>query len=146
MACLSILTTSACSTVTRGTTEDFIVESEPTGANVELSIGEKCETPCSLELKRRNQFDVKVSKSGYKDFSTKVTSEVASGGAAGLAGNILAGGVIGAMVDAGTGAALSLTPNPIKVILEKTSSRKDSRLDPSSIKVEEPRQPREMNE
>lgn len=35
-----------------------------------------------------------------------------------MAGNVVFGGLIGAGVDAGTGAMLELVPNPVKVTLE----------------------------
>ena len=44
---------------------------------------------------------------------------MATAGGAGLAGNVLLGGVIGLGVDAATGAAFDLVPNPLKVTLEK---------------------------
>ena len=129
LLCLSILSLSACSTITRGSTEEFVIESEPAGANVTLSTNHSCVTPCTLELKRKTEFDLTLNKKGYKEFKTHISSEIAGGGAAGLAGNILAGGIIGAAIDAGTGSALSLTPNPVNVILEKNGSTLESRLD-----------------
>ena len=49
-----------------------------------------------------------------------VTSSVDGGGAAGMAGNVLLGGIVGAGVDAGTGAMHSHKPNPLVVNLEKS--------------------------
>jgi len=46
-----------------------------------------------------------------------VESQVAGAGAAGMAGNVILGGLIGAAVDVGTGAMLELKPNPIQVKL-----------------------------
>ena len=34
-----------------------------------------------------------------------------------MAGNVLLGGVIGAVVDSNTGAMLNLSPNPLKIVL-----------------------------
>ncbi|WP_233145023.1 hypothetical protein [Paracoccus yeei] len=47
-----------------------------------------------------------------------VTNRVSGGGGAAMAGNVLVGGIIGAGVDAGTGAMLELVPNSVKVQLE----------------------------
>jgi hypothetical protein len=44
---------------------------------------------------------------------------VAGAGGAGFLGNALIGGVIGAGVDATSGAMLDLSPNPLNVQLEK---------------------------
>jgi hypothetical protein len=46
-----------------------------------------------------------------------VKTRLAGTGAAGFAGNIVAGGVVGMVVDASTGATLEHSPNPVTVIL-----------------------------
>jgi len=64
-------------------------------------------------VSRKDEFSVSISKPGYEPQSIPVTTRVAGGGAAGFAGNILLGGVIGMGVDAASGAALEHYPNPI---------------------------------
>ncbi|WAP67077.1 hypothetical protein [Jiella pelagia] len=59
-----------------------------------------------------------ASKPGYQTETVQVSTEVSGGGAAGMAGNILLGGVVGIGVDAVTGAALDHTPNPVNIVLE----------------------------
>lgn len=111
------LALSGCATITRGTTDDLLIQSEPDGASVELSSGQTCRTPCSLELKRKNDYRLYMRKEGFQDADIKVESKVAVAGAAGMAGNVLIGGVIGAGVDAFSGATNSLKPNPVHVHL-----------------------------
>jgi len=111
------LALSGCATVTRGTTENLCVQSEPEGASVELSSGQICKTPCNLELKRKNDYTLYVHKEGFQDTEIQVESKVAGAGAAGMAGNVLIGGIIGAGVDAFSGATNSLKPNPVHVHL-----------------------------
>ncbi len=106
-----------CATITRGTTEAFVIESEPPGAHVRLSTGETCRTPCTLKKKRKESFVVHIEKPGYEPVEVQVTNQVAGAGAAGMAGNVILGGLIGAAVDAGSGAMLELVPNPVKVRL-----------------------------
>lgn len=114
---------SACATVTRGTTEAFTVESTPPGAKVRTSNGYTCEsTPCTWKMARKSEFEVEVSKPGYKTARANVTNQIAGAGAAGLAGNVLIGGVIGVGVDAVSGAALELKPNPLHITLEPESA------------------------
>jgi len=60
---------------------------------------------------------VDITKPGYEPSRVNVLSEVAGAGAAGMAGNVLLGGVIGAGVDAATGATKRLVPNPVRVTL-----------------------------
>jgi uncharacterized protein YcfJ len=112
----------ACATVTRGTKEAFTVETEPSGAKVVTSLGLVCEaTPCTWKIPRKSDFDVTITKDGYKTVNTRVTNQVAGAGAAGMAGNVLVGGIIGVGVDAVSGATLELKPNPLKVTLEKAN-------------------------
>ena len=111
------LALSGCATITRGTTENLLVQSEPEGASVELSSGQTCKTPCNLELKRKNDYTLYLHKEGFQDAEIRVESKVAGAGAAGMAGNVLIGGIIGAGVDAFSGATNSLQPNPVHMHL-----------------------------
>lgn len=108
---------SACASITRGTHEVLQIETDPSGANVALSIGESCVSPCSLKLKRKDGLHVSIVKDGYHTVETDVNTQIASGGSAGMAGNILLGGFIGAGIDASSGALNEFTPNPLKITL-----------------------------
>ncbi|MBC7769133.1 MAG: PEGA domain-containing protein [Phycisphaerales bacterium] len=121
LAAALIAPLAACATVTRGTTEAFVVESEPSGAAVLTSTGMSCEaTPCTFARVRRNaEFTVTISKPGYRTTTHTVTHQTAGGGAAGMAGNVLVGGLIGVAVDASSGATQDLVPNPLRVTLER---------------------------
>ncbi len=107
-----------CASITRGTKEVFVVDSTPQDAEVRLSTGQVARTPASFEVGRRDTLTVFVTKPGYKPRTVIVQSEVGGGGAAGMAGNVLFGGIIGAGVDAGTGAMYEHKPNPLMVQLE----------------------------
>lgn len=118
-AILCITTLSGCATMTRGTTEALVVESEPSGAKVTLSNGMKGTTPTSFKVKRKKDLIITVSKPGYESATINVTPQIASAGGAGMAGNILFGGIIGVAVDASSGAMNELKPNPVKVTLNR---------------------------
>lgn len=118
-AILCITTLSGCATMTRGTTEALVVESEPSGAKVTLSNGMKGTTPTSFKVKRKKDLIITVSKPGYESATINVTPQISSAGGAGMAGNILFGGVIGVAVDASSGAMNELKPNPVKVTLNR---------------------------
>ena len=107
----------ACASVTRGTKEVLQIKSEPPTANVALSDGVTCVTPCSLKMKRKYGVHVTVTKAGYQTVETTVNTEVATGGGIGFAGNALIGGVIGAGVDASNGSMNKFVPNPLDVAL-----------------------------
>jgi hypothetical protein len=109
----------ACATVTRGTSEAWTVETDPIGAKVVTTIGFACDaTPCTFKMQRKSEFDVTITKPGYKTVTTRVTHQTAGAGAAGMAGNVLVGGIIGIGVDAVSGATQELKPNPLTIKLE----------------------------
>ena len=110
---------SGCATITRGTSESFVIETVPPGAAATLTNGMSCTTPCSLKVKRRGDFVVTLEREGYEPVTATVTSSVDGGGAAGMAGNVILGGLIGAGVDAGSGAMHSHKPNPLTVTMVK---------------------------
>lgn len=107
----------ACATVTRGTSQKYSIETTPTAANVALSTGQTCVSPCNLKLKRKDGFTVTASKEGYENATAKVESKIKGGGVAGAAGNIILGGIIGAAVDGSNGSMRDLTPNPLHLTL-----------------------------
>ncbi|MDF2996493.1 MAG: hypothetical protein K0R27_2130 [Xanthobacteraceae bacterium] len=109
-----------CATITRGTTSDVQVKSTPEDADVRTSYGVTCRTPCTLKVARKDEFSVTISKSGYDPQTVDIKTKVAGTGAAGFAGNILVGGVVGMVTDAATGATLEHFPNPVDVTLYPT--------------------------
>lgn len=111
------LAVTGCATITRGSTQALTIDSAPLGATASLSNGERCTTPCTLKLKRKHPLAVEVCKAGYQPVITQILSQIAGAGAAGMAGNVLVGGLIGVGVDAATGATKDLTPNPLSVTL-----------------------------
>jgi hypothetical protein len=117
-ALCAALTLPACATVTRGSNTAWEVTSTPPGARVETSNGHQCAaTPCSIKMPRRSEFVATLTREGFEPATITVTNKVATGGGVAMAGNVLLGGIIGAGVDAGTGAMLDLTPNPAHVDL-----------------------------
>lgn len=60
---------------------------------------------------------VHIQKDGYESVTIDVRPQTGNAGAAGMAGNLIFGGLIGAAVDATTGATKQLMPNPIRIKL-----------------------------
>lgn len=112
-----------CATVTRGTTNTVGFDSRPSQAEVRTSNGFGCVTPCSLVVKRNEEFIATFTKAGYQSKQVEVKSEPVGAGMAGVAGNVLVGGIVGIGVDAVTGAAHDHTPNPVSVVLEPIPTR-----------------------
>ena len=106
-----------CATITRGTTDQIQIQSEPSEARATTSLGQSCQTPCTLQVSRKDEFTVSFQKEGYEPQQIDVKTQVAGSGAAGFAGNILLGGVVGMGADVATGAALEHVPNPVRASL-----------------------------
>jgi hypothetical protein len=111
------LTLAGCTTITRGTTSQVQIQSEPPGALAQTSTGFSCTTPCTITVPRKDEFSVVFSKAGYREETVDVKTQIAGAGAAGFAGNIILGGIIGMGADAATGATLEHVPNPVSVTL-----------------------------
>lgn len=108
-----------CATITRGSNDTLQVNSTPSGAQVKMSDGQTCaNTPCAFKVPRKSELNVLVTKEGCQHQQIRVTNKVAGGGSAAMAGNVLAGGLIGAGVDASSGAMLDLVPNPVEITLD----------------------------
>jgi hypothetical protein len=110
-----------CASVTRGTTENISIMSTPSGAEATitgLDVPTACMTPCAITAKRNADITVAFAKPGYQPEVVQLTKEIPGTGAAGFAGNILAGGLIGMGVDAYNGAAQDHKPNPVTVTLQ----------------------------
>ena len=127
LVAIATVSLSACATITRGTTTAFEVQTTPSGAKVATNLPNNngksptgCEpTPCVIpKVSREANFQVTITKPGFKTFVTNVTHATAGGGGAAMAGNVILGGLIGAVVDGNNGSTQDLVPNPLVVNLE----------------------------
>ena len=59
------LALSGCATITWGTTDQLQIVSDPSGADVRTSMGPTCITPCTLQVSRKDEFTVIISKPGF---------------------------------------------------------------------------------
>ena len=107
-----------CATVLNGTSQPVEFMSDPSGATVKLVNGQTCTTPCQYSMRRGNDSMVTYSMAGYEPAEVYIQSRTG----AGVAGNILAGGIIGGVVDASNGAANHLYPDPVYVRLAPAGS------------------------
>ena len=122
----------SCASITRGMTNQVQLASHPAEAQARTSMGHVCVTPCTLQFNRKDEFSVIFSKPGYHSAEVPVRTQIAGAGAAGFAGNVLLGGVIGMGVDAASGATLEHFPNPVAVTLIPLKRGEQPRL----IKIE----------
>ena len=118
------MTLTGCATIMNGTSQPVEFSSEPSGAVIELAQGRTCTTPCQYEMKRGHDSRVTFTKDGYEPVSVYIQSR--TGGSA--FGNILAGGVIGGVVDGSNGASNHLYPDPVFVRLVPAGSTQQPML------------------
>ncbi|KZK83675.1 hypothetical protein PsW64_01840 [Pseudovibrio sp. W64] len=122
-----------CGTVVRGTSEDIKIDVKPANAKITSTTAHTCVGPCVINVPRKKEFTLTASAPGYQSQVIDVQTRVSGKGAAGMAGNIILGGVIGVGVDAATGATLDHYPNPVTFNLKRgKGSRK---LTPAEIKL-----------
>lgn len=124
LAVLAGVSLGGCATVLNGTNIDYMTQTDPSGADVVFLNGLKCTSPCTLELKRGADTRVDISKPGYEPVYVLVQSRLAGS----AFGNILAGGIIGGVVDGGNGASNTLFPRPLKLRLAPTGSGQPAML------------------
>ena len=103
----SILLFSGCATMIRGTHEPLQMSNSPEGAVAQISNGQSCTTPCSMDEERDSSFSITFSKDGCDSQTVSVFPTLAGAG-------VLLGGII----DYGTGAVYSLRPNPVVTTLK----------------------------
>ena len=107
-----------CATVLNGTSQPVEFQSDPTGATIRLVNGLSCETPCQYSMRRGDDSMVTFTLAGYEPVEVYIQSR--TGGS--IAGNILAGGIIGGVVDASNGASNHLYPDPVYIRLVPAGS------------------------
>jgi len=142
------LAVAGCATVTRGTTEAVVFDSEPSGAEMRSLVfnpcsephscidvnqpnaavdrehhpGPACTTPCTLNVPRSQELIVTFSKAADAPQTVKLGRKIAGTGAAGVAGNVVIDGVAGRVTDTATGAGMDHDPNPLKVVLRPVAA------------------------
>lgn len=109
---------SGCATVMNGTNIAYPTETDPAGADVVFLNGLKCTSPCTLELRRGSDTRVDITRPGYDPVYVLIQSRLAGS----TFGNILAGGIIGGVVDGGNGSSNTLSPRPLIVRLAAAGS------------------------
>lgn len=111
--CLSLQLTS-CATIINGTTQKIPLDSYPQGANVSVDGNYMGITPTVVEVKRKHDHFVTFDKEGFCPQTIQLT-HVVSGA---VAGNIIAGGLIGWGVDACSGGQYRLIPEAVFMPLQ----------------------------
>lgn len=115
------LSLSGCATVMNGTNVGYESSTQPEGAAVRFSNGKSCTSPCTLELRRKDDLRADITLAGYKPTYVLIQSKL---GGAGF-GNLIAGGIVGGIVDGSNGASNRLYPRPLIVRLAPEGSNEE---------------------
>ena len=104
-----------CATVINGTTQKIPIATEPNGADcIVAGDSTRYTTPCTVELKRKQDHIIKLSKDGYHPESVEIKHTMSGA----VIGNVLVGGIIGIGVDAASGGACKLVPESVNISLK----------------------------
>lgn len=117
LAILTCLTLAGCGALFKGTTQSVNINSSPPNSIIEVD-GGIYTTPATIELARKNDYIVTISKDGYESRTVKISKQV-SGGIVIL--DIL-GGLYPLLIDAIMGTWYNLSPSSVNVNLESKRS------------------------
>ena len=126
---VTAILTSGCATIVKGSSQGVTVKTDPPGANCDLtrkgkSIGVVNPTPGTVQLgKGASALDVSCKKPGYLDASAKLSSSFQGW----TLGNVILGGIVGIVVDAGSGAMHQYQPEISMKLLPASFDSNESR-------------------
>lgn len=106
LAATAALCLSGCATIVRGTEQQVSINTNPNGAEVQLSNGQSCKSPCAITAKRDQSLQITVNKEGCQTQTASMVPQLAGGGV-----------MLGGLIDYGTGAVYDLQPNPLTISL-----------------------------
>ncbi len=114
----ALMLTSACSSIVEGTSQEIVVNTNPSGASCELvregaPIGRVAQTPGTVLIKKtKHDMTINCTKDGYQVATYMNKSDVAGA----TFGNIILGGGIGWAIDSASGADNKYT-SPVNITL-----------------------------
>ena len=110
----SVVLLSSCATIISGSRQSVEITSEPSAAKVYINEIELGQTPFQQHLKRNQEYQLILKLDGFKPYETKLERKFN----AWYIGNVLAGGLIGLIVDPITGAIHKLKHEEIDGMLK----------------------------
>ena len=123
-----------CATITQGSTQQITVSSTPAGAEIVVNGFQRLKTPAVIELSRKESHQLQISLEGYHREDVEIV-KVSNGM---VAGNILAGGLVGLAVDYSSGAAYRLVPEVVQITLRPLPEETQKKpISSSESKVQE---------
>lgn len=106
VATFALLSLAGCATMIRGTEQQVSINTIPVGAQVQVSNGMSCVSPCTLNVPRNQSLTFTITREGCAPQTASMVPVLAG-----------AGVILGGLIDYGTGAVYDLQPNPLTVNL-----------------------------
>ncbi len=103
---IAVIGLAGCATMIRGTEQQVSINTIPVGAQVQLSNGVSCVSPCTLTVPRNQSLTMTITREGCAPQTASMVPVLAG-----------AGVILGGLIDYGTGAVYDLQPNPLTVTL-----------------------------
>ncbi len=103
-----------CATIMNRTKQTVFLQSDPPGATAIIDSATRVQTPASVKLKRGKDHTITFEKLGYETANVLIDHEMSGW----VWGNILIGGLIGLVIDFGSGGAYKLDPDTVSVTLK----------------------------
>lgn len=122
LALITSLIFTSCATTITGTKETVFFDSDPTGSILELNGKNVGKTPCSLDLKKNNNYTFVVRKEGFTPQELVITK----GFQPIFLGNLAFGGPLGMLIDVLSGAVYELSPQRNFTVLNPTNASEHS--------------------
>ncbi|HYR79521.1 MAG TPA: PEGA domain-containing protein [Candidatus Dormibacteraeota bacterium] len=104
-----------CGTIVNGTTESVVISSEPQGAMITVDNLPRGMTPNTVDLSRKAIHTVQLQKPGYVSYQATINQSSSNW----IWGDVLLGGILGFLVDAGSGGMYDLQPTEVSAQLRE---------------------------
>ena len=138
-----VMNSGGCATIISGTHQEVPVTTVPKGATVQVDGDATYTTPVTIELKRKDNHELLISHPGYHSVRVPVVKKLNNA----VFGNLLAGGLVGGVVDASSGASNNLKPDRIDLTLKAVREGETLQVfEWSAAEVREDQEPADADE
>jgi len=141
LAAFALIVFSHCASIVHGPSLKVDFASQPAGAKITIDGNYYGQTPKTIPLRRKGrlkgeaggkkEYEVKLELPGYYPYEIKLKREMDGW----FLGNLLFGGLIGIVIDAGNGSMYKLTPDQIVGQLGKTEGSTGMKSEKDNIYV-----------
>lgn len=119
---IALVLVTGCASIVSGTKQKIKIASTPTDSNISITQFDtnlespfwSGKTPATVKVNRKKSYLVKITREGYQPAEISIQYKSMNGW---VWGNIVFGGIIGAVIDTVDGAAYKLGPDDINVQL-----------------------------